>query len=92
MKKRYKNFKIFARSFGANMAVEWEETKAIPSLLLQKEYKKAGEQVADIAKMVLLGVVWVIPGGAVLTAMIVKVSHKARPSAFRQTKEEPETE
>lgn len=32
--------------------------------------------------MIGLGVVWVVPGGAVITAVIVKYSHKARPSAF----------
>ena len=63
--------------------IEWQETKEIPSLLLKREYRKAGAQVVDICKMAGLGIIWVIPGGAVLTAFIVKVSHKARPSAFQ---------
>lgn len=87
MKKRYQNFKSFARSFGKGMAIEWQETKEIPMLLLQKEYRKAGTQVVDICKMAALGVVWVIPGGAVLTAMIVKFSCKIRPSAFQKEEE-----
>ena len=72
---------------GKGMHVELKETIAIPSLLIRREYKKAGAQVVDIFKMTGLVVVWVVPGGAVITAMILKFSHKMRPSAFH-TKEE----
>ncbi len=92
MKKRYQNFKSFVNSLGKGMAVEWQETKEIPMLLWQKEYRKVGTQVVDICKMAALGVVWVIPGGAVLTAMIVKFSCKIRPSAFQNTPSEKSTE
>ena len=44
----------------------------------------------DICKMVGLGIVWVLPGGAVITAFIVKFSYKVRPSAF-QSEKKPET-
>ncbi|SFZ98621.1 hypothetical protein MNB_SV-5-403 [hydrothermal vent metagenome] len=64
------------------MHIEWKETIEIPSLLMKKEYRKAGAQVVDIFKMAGLTVVWIVPGGAVITAMILKFSHKARPSAF----------
>jgi len=67
--------------------IEWQETKEIPVLLRQKEYKKAGAQVVDICKMAGLGVIWMIPGGAVVTAFIVKLSHKVRPSAFQDNNE-----
>lgn len=87
MKKRIRNLKKFSRRIGRGMHVEWKETLAIPSLLMKKEYGKAGAQVMDIFKMAGLSVIWVVPGGAVITAMIVKFSHKARPSAF-QSKEE----
>jgi hypothetical protein len=70
------------------MHVEWRETKEIPSLLLRKEYKKAGVQVLDICKMAGLGIVWVIPGGAVITAFIVKFSYRMRPSAFQSEEKE----
>ena len=54
----------------------------------EKEFKKAAEQVFDICKMAGLTVVWVIPGGAVLTAIILKFSHRARPTAFRNSEDE----
>jgi len=82
MKKRIRNLRTFSRRLGKGMHIEWKETIEIPSLLMNKEYKKAGAQVVDIFKMAGLTVVWVVPGGAVITAMILKFSHKARPSAF----------
>ena len=86
MKRRVDSFKRFAEKIKRGMYVEWKETKEIPSLLLRREYKKAGAQVIDICKMAGLGVVWVIPGGAVMTAFIVKFSHRIRPSAFQEKK------
>jgi ABC-type Co2+ transport system permease subunit len=89
MKKRIRNLKKFTRRIGKGMHVELKETIEIPSLLIRREYKKAGAQVVDIFKMTGLAVVWVGPGGAVLTAVILKFSHKMRPSAFR-SKEDSE--
>jgi len=83
MKKKIESFKTFTKKMGKGMHVEWRETKEIPSLIMRREYRKAGAQVVDICKMVGLGIVWVVPGGAVITAFIVKFSHKARPSAFQ---------
>jgi len=91
MKKRIARLKVFTRRIGRGLKVEFDETIEIPSLLKQKEYKKAGAQVVDIFKMAGLTVIWVVPGGAVLTAVIIKFSHKARPSAFNQ-KEKPNRE
>jgi hypothetical protein len=88
MKKRIDSFKVFSQKLGKGMHVEWRETKEIPSLLLRKEYKKAGAQVLDICKMAGLGIVWVIPGGAVITAFIVKFSYRMRPSAFQPEEKE----
>ena len=88
MKKNIQNFKKFTRRIGSGMHVELKETIAIPSLLLRREYRKAGEQVVDIFKMTGLAVVWIVPGGAVITAVILKFSHKMRPSAFRSKEEE----
>jgi hypothetical protein len=88
MKKRIRNLKKFTRRIGKGMRVELKETIEIPSLLIRREYKKAGAQVVDIFKMTGLAVVWVIPGGAVITAVILKFSHKMRPSAFRSKEKE----
>jgi len=86
--KRIQNLKKFTRRIGRGMKVELKETIEIPSLLIRREYKKAGAQVVDIFKMTGLAVIWVVPGGAVITAIILKFSHKMRPSAFRSKEEE----
>ena len=83
MKKRIRKFSKFSKKIGRGLNVEFKETIEIPSLLKNKEYKKAGSQVVDIFKMAGLTIVWIVPGGAVITAMILKFSHKSRPSAFQ---------
>jgi len=88
MKKHIRKFTHFSKKMGKGLHVELKETVEIPSLIKQKEYKKAGAQVLDIAKMVGLSVVWIVPGGAVLTTMILKFSHKSRPSAFQEEEKE----
>ena len=88
MRKRIRNLKKFTRRIGRGMHVELKETIEIPSLLVRREYRKAGAQVVDIFKMTGLAVVWVVPGGAVITAMILKFSHKMRPSAFHPNEKE----
>lgn len=70
------------------MKIEIKETIAIPSLIKNREYKKAGHQVVDIFKIAGLTIIWVIPGGGVITTMLLKFSHKSRPSAFQPVKEE----
>jgi hypothetical protein len=92
VKKHIKKFTRFSRKIGRGLNIEFKETVAIPSLIKQKEYRKAGEQVLDIARMVGLTVVWVVPGGAVITTMILKFSHKSRPSAFRAEEMEEKEE
>ncbi len=91
MKKRIRKLKTFSRRIGKGMHIELKETIEIPRLLRKKEYKKAGAQVVDIFKMAGLTVVWIVPGGAVITAMILKFSHKARPSAFHPEEEQTDT-
>jgi len=86
LKKRIRRFTKFSKKIGKGLHVEMKETIDIPKHIKNREYKKAGAQVVDIFKMAGLTVIWVIPGGAVVTAMIVKFSHKARPSAFREIK------
>jgi len=88
MKKRIHNLKKFSRRIGRGMHVELKETIEIPSLLIRREYRKAGAQVVDIFKMTGLAVIWVVPGGAVITAVILKFSHKMRPSAFHPKEED----
>jgi len=90
VKKHIKKFTRFSRKIGRGLNIEFKETVAIPSLLKRREYRKAGEQVLDIVRMVGLTVVWVVPGGAVITTMILKFSHKSRPSAFRTDEQREE--
>jgi hypothetical protein len=82
MKHHIHRFRKFSRRIGRGLHVELKETIEIPKLFKNREYKRAGVQVLDIAKMVGLTVVWIVSGGVVLTAVILKFSHKARPSAF----------
>lgn len=88
MKKHIRKLTRFGRHIGKGLNVELKETIEIPSLLRKREYRKAGEQMADLLKMTGLTIVWIVPGGAVLTTMILKFSHKSRPSAFRAAKED----
>ena len=43
--KRIQNLKKFTRHIGRGMHVELKETIEIPSLLIRREYRKAGAQV-----------------------------------------------
>ncbi len=87
MKKHIRKITKFTKSITKGINVEIREPIEIPSLLRKKEYKKAGYQVVDLFKMTGLAIVWIVPGGAVATAMILKYSHKSRPSAFQGTQE-----
>ena len=82
MKKHIYRLGSFTKMIGKGMHVEFKETVEIPSLLRKGEFKKAGSQIADIFKMAGLTAIWVVPGGAVITSIILKFSYKARPSAF----------
>jgi len=83
-----KKIKQFASRMKKGLAIEARETIEIPKHIKNGHFKKAGEQVGDLFKMTGLGIIWVIPGGGVLVAVILKVFHKSRPSAFRPSKEE----
>ena len=87
MKKHISKLTKFTKTISKGLNIEIMETIEIPSLIRKKEYKKAGYQVIDLFKMTGLTIVWIVPGGAVITTMILKYSHKSRPSAF-QDKEE----
>ncbi len=73
---------------GHGLKQEYKETKEIPKHIKNREYKKAIEQIGDITKMTFLSVLWVLPGGSVVSATIVKVFKKMRPSAFRDDESE----
>ena len=92
MKKHIKKISIFRKTLSKGLHIEIKETIEIPSLIRKKEYRKAGNQVIDIFKMVGLTTVWIVPGGAVITAMLLKFSHKSRPSAFQTSEEKKDTD
>ena len=81
-----KKIKQFASRMKEGLAIETRETIEIPRHIKNGHFRKAGEQVGDLFKMAGLSIVWVIPGGGVLVAVILKVFHKSRPSAFRNDK------
>ena len=72
---------------GHGLKQEYNETKDIPKHIKNKEYKKAAEQLGDITKMTFLSTLWVLPGGGVLSGVLVKYFKKMRPSAFREDEE-----
>ena len=76
--------KKFSKRVGHGLKQEYKETKEIPKHIKNKEYKKAAEQVGDIGKMTFLSTLWVLPGGGVLSGVLVKYFKKMRPSAFRE--------
>jgi len=82
MKKKIIKFKKFSTHIVKGLHTEFKETVAIPSLIKNGQYREAVGQVADIAKMGGLAIIWIVPGGAVITTVILKYYHKARPSAF----------
>jgi len=88
MKRKIIKFKKFSKHIGRGLNTELKETIAIPSLIKRGKYKEAVGQVADIAKMGGLAIIWIVPGGAVITTVILKYYHKARPSAFHPKDEE----
>lgn len=90
MRYRYKkrNLLIFVERMKRGLHIEYKETVEIPSLIRQGQYKKVGAQVFDIVKMSGLVVLWVLPGGGVITAAILKTSGHFRPSAFQEKKKE----
>ena len=86
-----KKIKKFASKIKKGLVIEARETIEIPGHIKNGRFKKAGEQIGDIFKMAGLGIVWVVPGGGVLVAVILKVFHKSRPSAFRPANESSDT-
>ena len=72
---------------GHGLKQEYNETKDIPKHIKNKEYQKAVEQVGDLTKMTFLSTLWVLPGGGVISGVIVKYFKKIRPSAFRDAGE-----
>jgi len=80
-----KKIKKISKHLSKGLKQELKETIDIPKHIKQKEYKKAVEQVGDIGKMTFLSFLWILPGGGILSGLLVKVSRKIRPSAFRDS-------
>ncbi len=76
--------KQFSKKMHHGLKQEYQETKDIPKHIKNREYKKAAEQLGDITKMTFLSALWVLPGGGVVSAMLIKVFKNIRPSAFRE--------
>ncbi len=76
--------KKFSKDMSHGLKQEYKETKDILKHIKNREYKKATEQVGDIGKMTFLSTLWVLPGGGVLSGVLVKYFKKIRPSAFRE--------
>ena len=79
--------KQFSKKMGHGLKQEYNETKDIPKHIKNREYKKVAEQVGDLGKMTFLSTLWVLPGGGVLSGVLIKYFKKLRPSAFREEDE-----
>ena len=88
MRYRKRKLLVFVEKMRRGLRIEYRETIEIPSLIKQGQYKKAGAQVLDIAKISGLAVLWVLPGGSVVAAAVLKTSGHFRPSAFQNKKKE----
>lgn len=77
-------FKKFTQKIGSGLAQELKETKDIPRHLKEKNFKAVAQQLADIIKMMLLALIWLLPAGIAVSGFIVKYSNKMRPTAFRK--------
>jgi len=82
-----KKLKRFVKKLHHGLKQEYNETKAIPKHIKNKEYKQAIEQVSDLGRMTFLSFLWILPGGGVISGFLVKFSDKIRPSAFRKKEE-----
>jgi hypothetical protein len=86
-KYRKRKLLVFVEKMRRGFHIEYRETKEIPLYMQQGDYKKAIFQVFDIVKMGGLVVLWVVPGGSVIVAVMLKVSKHVKPSAFQHKKE-----
>ena len=82
--------KKFTRKIGRGLKQEFKETTDIPKHIKNGEYKKVSEQIGDIGKMTFISVLWILPGGGVLSGFLMKFSKKIRPSSFREEYDEKE--
>ncbi len=82
-----KNIKRFIHYLTKGFKQELKESIAIPKHIKNKNYDEAIGQVGDIGKMTFLSFLWILPGGGILSGVLVKFSKKIRPSAFREKEE-----
>jgi len=78
-----KKIKDFTEKIGKGLAQEFKETIEIPKQIKAKNFKAVKQQFADILKMIVLGLIWLIPAGMALSTFLIKYSDKMRPTSFR---------
>jgi len=81
-------FKKFTKKIGTGLKQEYHETKQIPKQLKEKRYKEVAIQVGDLGKMIIISAMWILPGGGVISAFVIKFTNKIRPSAFQDCETE----
>ena len=77
-------FKKFKNNLSSGLKQEFKETKEIPKHIKNGNFKEVKQQIADLGKMAVLVVVWILPAGAIISGFIMKFSKNMRPTAFQK--------
>ncbi len=91
-KKRVEKIKLYWRvlldELKDGLHQEWRETGDIPKHIKNRNFKDVIAQITDIFRMIFITILWILPGGAILSGFIVKLFKGIRPSAFREKDKE----
>ncbi|GFD82843.1 LETM1 domain-containing protein [Tenacibaculum sp. Mcav3-52] len=86
----YKNKKRLAKEFQESRELIFLVRKSLTTSLTDEEKAKVKEQTLDICKAIPAFTVFMLPGGALLLPLLIKLIPDILPSAFREDDEELE--
>ncbi|GFD93059.1 hypothetical protein KUL156_35240 [Alteromonas sp. KUL156] len=86
----YKNKKRLAKELQESRELIFLVRKSLTTSLTDEEKAKVKEQTLDICKAIPAFTVFMLPGGALLLPLLIKLIPDILPSAFREDDEEQE--
>lgn len=86
----YKNKKRLAKELQESRELIFLVRKSLTTSLTDKEKAKVKEQTLDICKAIPAFTVFMLPGGALLLPLLIKLIPDILPSAFKEDDEELE--